>query len=164
MTGDVDKIRTLAERVAASEGLTLVDVELKGGRSNQLLRIYIDKAQGVSHADCALVSEQMSALLDVEDPLPGPYTLEVSSPGLDRKLTKASDYTLFAGRRARLVLREPVEQQRVLEGRLAGLESGRARLDMGDGNIHELDLANIVKARLVLESESSKNSGASADR
>ncbi|HLI30188.1 MAG TPA: ribosome maturation factor RimP [Terriglobia bacterium] len=150
MTADLEKIRILAERVTVSEGLTLVDVELKGGRSNQLLRIYIDKPQGVSHADCALVSEQMSALLDVEDPFPGPYTLEVSSPGLDRKLVKPSDYTLFTGRRARLVLREPIEAQRVLEGRLAGFEAGRVRLDMGSG-VRELDLANIVKARLVLE-------------
>ncbi len=151
MMVDVDKIRALAERVAASEGLTLVDVELKGGRSNQLLRIYVDKPQGISHADCVLVSEQMSALLDVEDSLPGPYTLEVSSPGLDRKLVKPSDYTLFTGRRARLVLREPVGEQRVFEGRLAGFESGSVRLDTGDGNLRELDLANIAKARLVVE-------------
>jgi len=70
--------------VAVGEGLTLIDVELKGGRSNPLLRVYIDKPGGVTHADCALVSEQMSAILDVEDPFPGSYMLEVSSPGLDR--------------------------------------------------------------------------------
>ena len=151
MTADLEKIRTMAERVAASEGLTLVDVELKGGRSNQLLRIYIDKPQGISHADCAMVSEQMSALLDVEDPFPGPYTLEVSSPGLDRKLVKASDYTMFKGRLARVVLREPVEAQKVLEGRLMGIEDGRVRLDLGGGAICELELGNIAKARLVLE-------------
>ncbi len=152
MTVDLEKIRTLAERVTASEGLTLVDVELKGGRTNQLLRIYIDKPQGVSHTDCALVSEQMSALLDVEDLFAGPYTLEVSSPGLDRKLVKASDYALFTGKLARVVLREPVEEQRVLEGRLAGFEAGRVRLDMGGGDVRELDLGNIAKARLVIES------------
>jgi len=152
MTVDLEKIRTLAERVTASEGLTLVDVELKGGRTNQLLRIYIDKPQGVSHTDCALVSEQMNALLDVEDLFAGPYTLEVSSPGLDRKLVKASDYALFTGKLARVVLREPVEEQRVLEGRLAGFEAGRVRLDMGGGDVRELDLGNIAKARLVIES------------
>ena len=152
MTVDLEKIRILAERVAASEGLTLVDVELKGGRSNQLLRIYIDKPQGVSHADCALVSEQVSALLDVEDPFAGSYTLEISSPGLDRKLVKASDYALFTGRLARVVLREPVEAQKVLEGRLAGIEGGRIRLDVGSGSIRELELGNIAKARLVVES------------
>jgi ribosome maturation factor RimP len=148
---DVEKIRTMAERVASSEGLALVDVELKGGQANALLRIYIDKPTGVSHADCQLVSEQMSAMLDVEDLIPGSYTLEVSSPGLDRKLVKASDFVHFAGRRARLVLREPLASQKVLEGRLAGFEDGRVRLDLGEGGLKELELSNIQKARLVVE-------------
>ncbi|MGH9355404.1 MAG: ribosome maturation factor RimP [Terriglobia bacterium] len=151
MTPDVQKIRALAERVTASEGLTLVDVELKGGRLNQLLRIYIDKLQGVSHADCAAVSEQVSAMLDVEDLFPGPYTLEVSSPGLDRKLVKASDYRIFKGRLARLVLRGTADAQKVLEGRLLGLENGRVRLDLGGGAIREVKLESIAKARLLLE-------------
>lgn len=151
MAVDVKKIREIAERVATSEGLALVDVELKGGRSNALLRIYIDKPGGVSHADCALVSQQLSAILDVEDPFPGSYTLEVSSPGLDRALTKPSDFEHFAGRRARLVLREPVDKQRVLEGRLAGFEAGRVRLDLGENGMRELELSNIAKAKLVVE-------------
>lgn len=148
---DVEKIRTMAERVATSEGLALVDVELKGGRINPLLRIYIDKPEGVSHADCQLVSEQLSAILDVEDLFPGSYTLEVSSPGLDRKLVKPSDFVHFAGRRARVVLREPMASQKVLEGRLAGFEAGRVRLDLGEGGLKELELSNIQKARLVVE-------------
>jgi ribosome maturation factor RimP len=151
MEAELEGVRRIAERVATSEGLYLVDVELKGGRSNPLLRVYIDKPGGVSHADCALVSEQMSAILDVEEPIPGSYTLEVSSPGLDRKLTKAGDYEHFAGRRARLVLRQPVEQQTVLEGRLAGLAEGRVRLDLGADGLKELELENISKARLVVE-------------
>jgi ribosome maturation factor RimP len=149
---DLEKIRAMAERVATSEGLVLVDVELKGGRNNSLLRVYIDKPQGVTHADCQLVSEQLSAILDVEDPFPGSYTLEVSSPGLDRKLSRATDYVHFVGRRARIVLHEPVGEQRVFEGRLAGLEAGRVRLDLGAGGFQELELANISKARLVVES------------
>jgi ribosome maturation factor RimP len=148
---DLEKIGLLVERVAASEGLTLVDVELKGGGANQLLRITIDKAGGVSHADCQLVSEQVSALLDVEDLIPGQYTLEVSSPGLDRKLVKPSDYKLFVGRLARLILREPVGGQRVIEGRLAGWEAGCVRLDSGQGQRTELELSNISKARLIVE-------------
>ncbi|HEV2499321.1 MAG TPA: ribosome maturation factor RimP [Terriglobia bacterium] len=152
MAVDVEKIREMAVRVAASEGLTLVDVELKGGRTNQLLRIYIDKPQGVSHADCQVVSEQMSALLDVEDLFPGQYTLEVSSPGLDRKLVKASDYEHFAGRKARLVLQEPMSDgNKVLEGRLVGFEAGRVRLDIGESQIREFELSSIAKAKLVLE-------------
>jgi ribosome maturation factor RimP len=148
---DLGKIREMAERVAKSEGLNLVDVELKGGNSNALLRVYIDKPAGVSHADCALVSEQLSAMLDVEDPFPGRYTLEVSSPGLDRKLTKPSDFKYFVGRRARLILKEPIAEQRVLEGQLAGFENGRVRLDLGANGLQELDLNNIRKAQLVVE-------------
>ena len=148
---DLETIRVMAERVATSEGLYLVDVELKGGNSNALLRVYIDKAAGVSHADCALVSEQLSAMLDVEDLFPGRYVLEVSSPGLDRKLTKPSDFSYFVGRRARLVLKEAMGEQKVLEGRLAGFENGRVRLDLGEHGLEELELANIRKAQLVVE-------------
>jgi len=138
--------------VATSEGLHLVDVELKGGNANQLLRVFIDKPGGVSHADCALVSEQLSAMLDVEDLFPGRYTLEVSSPGLDRKLTRPSDYTYFVGRRARVVLKETAgEQNKVLEGRLAGFENGRVRMDLGEHGLQEVDLDNIRKAQLVVE-------------
>lgn len=141
----------MAERVATSEGLTLVDVEIKGSRGNPLLRVFIDKPAGVSHADCQLVSEQLSAILDVEDLFPGKYLLEVSSPGLDRKLSKPSDFTHFVGRRARLVVREAVENQKVFEGRLAGFENGRVRLDLGERGLQELDLTNIQKAQLVIE-------------
>ena len=148
---NVEKIRDMALRVATSEGLHLVDVELKGSSSNFLLRVYIDKPGGVSHADCALVSEQVSAMLDVEDLFPGRYILEVSSPGLDRKLTKPSDFTYFVGRRARLVLKEAIGEEKVLEGRLAGFENGRVRVDLGDQGLRELDLVNIRKAQLVVE-------------
>ncbi len=151
MPVNLEKIRAIAERVATSEGFFLVDVELKGGRSNPLLRISIDKPGGISHADCSLVSEQVSALLDVEDPFPGPYTLEVSSPGLNRQLVRPRDFEHFAGRLARLVLREPVQNQKVLEGRLAGFEAGRVRLEIGGGRIEEIELGNISKAKLIIE-------------
>jgi len=151
MQVDVEKITEMARRVAVSEGLALVDVELKGGGGTRLLRVYIDKPGGVSHADCELVSEQLSAMLDVEDPFPGRYTLEVSSPGLDRELVKPSEFEHFAGRKARVVVREPVDDQKVLEGRLAGFEAGRVRLDLGDAGLKELELSNIQKARLVVE-------------
>jgi len=151
LEADLERITEMAQRVAVSEGLTLIDVQLKGGRGSQLLRVYIDKPEGISHADCQLVSEQLSAMLDVEDPFPGSYTLEVSSPGLDRELVKASDFAHFAGRKARVVVREPVDNQKVLEGRLAGIETGRVRLDVGDAGLKELELSNIQKARLVVE-------------
>ena len=148
---DEEKIREMAQRVADSEGLHLVNVELKGSKTNLLLRVYIDKAGGVNHADCALVSEQLGAMLDVEDLFPGRYLLEVSSPGLDRKLTKPSDFSYFVGRKARLVLKEAVGEQTVLEGRLAGFENGRVRVDLGERGLQELDLGNIRKAQLVVE-------------
>jgi ribosome maturation factor RimP len=151
MSVDLEKIREIAERVAVSEGLTLVDVELKGGRANPLLRIYIDKPDGISHGDCQVVSEQVGAILDVEDPFPARYTLEVSSPGLDRKLVKPRDFEIFAGRRARLVLRDPTAEQKVLEGQLAGFEDGRVRLDLGEQGLKEFELENISKAQLVVE-------------
>jgi ribosome maturation factor RimP len=148
---DIERIRAMVERIAASENLAVVDVELKGGRSNPLLRVYIDKEGGVSHADCQLVSEQLSALLDVEDPFPGKYVLEVSSPGLDRKLSKPSDFSHFAGRRARVVLREAPEKQAVFEGRLAGFADGRVRLEVGTGELKEFELEKIRKAQLVVD-------------
>ena len=155
MAVDIESLRAMAERVVTSEGLYLVDVELKGGRSNPLLRIYIDKQGGVSHADCQLVSEQLSAMLDVEDPFPGSYTLEVSSPGLDRELRKPTDYEHFAGRRARLIVRPsqegPGKAPTVVEGRLAGLESGRVRIDLGEAGTREFDLSDISKAKLLIE-------------
>ena len=151
MAVDLEKIRQIAERVAGSEGLVLVDVELKGSRSNQVLRVFIDKREGVTHADCQLVSEQMSALLDVEDLIAGHYVLEVSSPGLDRQLVRPNDFVHFAGRRARIALREPVGTQRVFEGRLAGFEAGRVRLDLGGQGISEFEVSNITKAKLIVE-------------
>jgi len=151
MAVDLEAVRSMAERVAASEGLYLVDVELKGGRSNTLLRVYIDKAGGITHSDCQNVSEQLSAMLDVEDPFPGSYMLEVSSPGLDRELRKPGDYEHFAGRRARVILREPVDGQTVFEGRLAGLDGGLVRLDLGEAGIREFDLAAISRTKLLLE-------------
>lgn len=151
MSVDLEKIRAIAERVAVSEGLALVDIELKGGRTNALLRVYIDKPGGVTHGDCELVSEQLSAILDVEDPFPSRYTLEVSSPGLDRRLTRPSDFQHFAGRRARIVLREAPTENKVLEGRLAGFESGRVRLEADRAGMMEVELANISKAQLIVE-------------
>jgi ribosome maturation factor RimP len=151
MAVDLEKVHQIAERIVSSEGLTLVDVELKGGRSNALLRVYIDKPAGVSHADCQLVSEQLSTIFDVEDLFAESYTLEVSSPGLDRKLVKPHDYEYFVGRRARLVLREAVDGEKVYEGRLGGYEGGRVKLDVGEVALKELEFSNISKGRLVVE-------------
>ncbi len=151
MAVDTEKIQAIAERVVSWEGMTLIDIEVKGGGQNTLLRVYIDKPGGVTHADCQLVSEQISAILDVEDLFPASYLLEVSSPGLTRKLVKPAEYVHFAGRRARVALRDAVDGQKVFEGRLAGLEEGRVRLQLGDGQVAEFELANVSKAQLMAE-------------
>jgi ribosome maturation factor RimP len=147
---ELEKIRAAAERVAGSEGVEVVDVEWKIGRQ-RFLRVYIDKPEGVSHDDCERVSHQLSVLLDVEDLVSGgSYILEISSPGLDRKLTRPAEFERFAGRLARLWLNEPVEEQKFFEGRLAGFAEGRVKVDV-NGRVVELPLAAIRKAHLVVE-------------
>jgi len=155
---DLDRIREAAERVARSEGLEVFDVEWKVGKQ-RLLRVYIDRlpgpgnpeALGISHNDCQRVSEQLSVILDVEDLVPGPrYVLEVSSPGLDRKLLKPADYDRFSGRLARVWLNEPVENQKYFEGRLAGYSDGAVKLNVKGREI-TMPFAGIRKANLVVE-------------
>jgi ribosome maturation factor RimP len=148
----VAKIREIAERVGASEGIEIVDIQFLGAGRGRVLRIFIDRPQGVTHADCELISQHVGTILDVEDVIPGEsYTLEVSSPGLDRALTKAADYERFVGKKAKVVLREPVENQRRWEGRLAGIADGMVTLEAGPGKILHFPLAQIEKANLKFE-------------
>src|SRR5690348_9661657 len=99
-----ERLLGLLEPAVEALGFELVELEFHGQGGGSLLRLYIDKAAGVTVDDCEQVSRQVSAVLDVEDPLPGAYTLEVSSPGLDRPLRKQADYARFAGRQAKLEL------------------------------------------------------------
>src|SRR6201998_1975765 len=109
MALEIDKVREIAERVAASSGLEIVDVELRGGGKARMLRIVIDKPAGVTHEDCANLSREVGTILDVEDVIPGAsYTLEVSSPGLDRKLFRAADYERFTGSVIKVTTQQPV--------------------------------------------------------
>jgi len=156
---DLDRIRDAAERVAHSLGLEIFDVEWKVGK-DRLLRVYIDRVpesgspnngSGISHQDCERVSEQLSVILDVEDLVPGPrYTLEVSSPGLDRKLIKPGDYERFTGRLAKVWLNEPVENEKFFQGRLAGYADGMVKLTVRDREV-VVPYAGIRKANLVVE-------------
>jgi ribosome maturation factor RimP len=159
----VERVREIAERVAASSGLEVVDVELRGGGKSRMLRIVIDKPAGVTHEDCAGMSREVGTILDVEDAVPGgSYLLEVSSPGLDRKLTRPADYERFAGSRVKLTTREPVNGNRHFEGRLESFQGGHLMLDLSvarkklrpvDGAPQKIDieLANVEKANLVPE-------------
>ena len=146
------KIEEIAQRVAASEGLELVEVEVKGGGAHRFVRISIDKPGGVTHGDCELVSQQVGTILDVEDVVPGGrYTLEVSSPGVERKLLKPEDYQRFQGKKARITLRDAVEGRRNWEGTLAGFENGDVALETQPGKTLRFSLGQVHKANLKFE-------------
>jgi ribosome maturation factor RimP len=146
------KVEEIAQRVAASEGLELVEVEVKGGGQHRFVRISIDKPEGVSHGDCELISHQVGTILDVEDVVPGgQYTLEVSSPGVERKLLKALDFERFQGKKAKVTLREPVDGRRNWEGTLAGIEDGLIRLDLERGDPLRFRFEQVQKANLKFE-------------
>ncbi len=162
MALEIERIREIAERVAASSGLEVVECEMHGGGKARMLRIFIDKPGGVTHEDCANLSREVGTILDVEDVVPGgSYTLEVSSPGLDRKLSRAADFERFIGSRVKLMTRNPLNGSRHFEGRLETFRDGRLTLALG-GNKKpkpgspeppklEIDLANVEKANLVPE-------------
>src|SRR4051812_13000507 len=145
------KIEEVAQRVAQSEGLELVEVEVKGGGNSRFVRIAIDKPEGVTHGDCELVSQQVGTILDVEDLVPGHYTLEVSSPGVERKLFKPQDYERFTGKKIKTVLRDPVENSRSWEGVLASCADGLITLEVAGGKTIQFPLAQVEKANLKFE-------------
>jgi ribosome maturation factor RimP len=148
----VARVTDIARRVAESEGLELVEVQLLGGGSRRVLRITIDKPEGVSHADCQLVSNQVGTILDVEDAIPGSgYRLEVSSPGVERKLAGAGDFQRFVGRRAKVELSEPVEDRRRWEGILAGVAGDVVTLEPSPGKAIRFTIGQVVKANLKFE-------------
>lgn len=146
-----ERARQLVRQVVESQGYEVVELEFKGAGKSSILRIFIDKPDGISHRDCELVSEQVGTVLDVEDLIPSSYTLEVSSPGLDRKLVKESDYTRFEGKLARIQTRIPLNQQKVFRGRLQGLYDGKVRIELQRGNLLDIPLDVIREARLEID-------------
>jgi ribosome maturation factor RimP len=165
MAADLNTIREIAGRVATGHGIEVVDVELRGGGKARTLRITIDKPEGVTHEDCAMVSRDVSTILDVEDAVHGStYTLEVSSPGLDRQLVRPEDFRRYTGSRLKLTTREPVNGNRHFEARLQSFAEGKLTLETIPGKKKpkpghaqpagqqiEIDLANVEKANLVPE-------------
>lgn len=127
-------------------GYELVDLEARAGR-NGLLRIYIDKPSGVTLSDCEHVSEQVSALLDVEDPLPGHYVLEVSSPGLDRHLRTRAHFQRFEGETVKMELKSPRDGRRRLKGRIVAVDGDVISIDV-EGTTWQVNLSDIAIARL----------------
>ena len=156
--GSLELVRELAERVASSRGLDIFDVELKREGGQLVLRVIVDRPgpastpeESVSIEDVARVAEELGTLLDVEDVIPGEYTFEVSSPGLDRPLRNADDYRRFAGRWAKIVTSQPVERQTAFNGRVKGIEGEDVLFESEGKKLMKLPLRLITRARLEVE-------------
>jgi ribosome maturation factor RimP len=146
-----DAIGKIIERVAAREGLELVHWEAVGPRNNFVLRIFIDKPGGVNHGDCETVSNQVGTLLDVEDLIANRYTLEVSSPGIERGLYKPADYERFAGSRVKIRTFAPINGQRNFRGTLMGIIEEVVSIDADGAGRIEIPYAQIAKANIEYE-------------
>lgn len=154
----VDKVRAIAERVAGGYGLEIFDVQFRREAPGMVLRVRIDRpgpasqdADGVSVGDCANVSRDLSAIFDVEEVVPTAYTLEVSSPGLDRPLRRLDDYRRFTGRLAKIVMREKVDGQGFFRGTIAGVDGQDVLIDGDDRRTHRVPLGVISRANLEVE-------------
>jgi ribosome maturation factor RimP len=152
----VDSITALAEQVAASMGMEVVLVEIKGG-GRSVVRVYIDQAGGVSVDDCERFSKRFSVLLDVEDCIPFSYVLEVSSPGLDRPLVREADFQRFTGKQVKVRTSQPLQGQRNFRGRILGASGGNIRLELSPGQQVEMALSQIERANLVVEIQATRN-------
>jgi ribosome maturation factor RimP len=154
----LDQIRAIAERVAASRGLDVWDIQSRREAGGHVVRIFIDRPgpaaspeESVSIMDCEQVNREIGTILDVEDPLPFTYTLEVSSPGLDRPLRSVDDYRRFSGRLAKVVMKEAVDNQKAFEGRLRGVDEEQVLLEAPNGRVHRLPVRLITRGRLEVE-------------
>ena len=145
MTGD--ELQSLLEPTIENMGYELVDLELRLGGRDGVVRLFIDHPDGISLDDCEKVSRLVSALLDVEDPLPGHYNLEVSSPGLDRKLTKIEHFQRFAGETVKVKMRLPIAGRKRFRGTLVSSDDTNIVVEV-DGESHTLPVATIDTARL----------------
>ena len=155
MTVKVESVGALIEPTLQAMGYALVRVSLAGGISRPTLQVMAERVDGagMSVDDCADISEAVSAILDVEDPIASAYVLEVSSPGIDRPLVKKDDYERFAGFEARLETTEPVSGRKRFRGKLLGAASDAVRVKLDTGEEVEVPLAQIAKAKLVLTDE-----------
>jgi len=145
------RVQELAERVAIDNGLELVHAEVAGPDNKPIVRVFIDKPQGVTHDDCSEVSTHLGTILDVEDFIHASYTLEVSSPGLERGLYKRADYERFSGSNAKLKTRQPIGGQRNFRGRLLGLEGDEVIFDDRTNGRVQIPLDLITKANLEVD-------------
>jgi ribosome maturation factor RimP len=154
MQGSVaDRIQAIAEQAAIDHGLELVHVEVAGPEGHPIVRVFIDKPGGVTHEDCSAVSTQIGTVLDVEDFIHSAYTLEVSSPGLERGLYKPADYQRFAGATAKLKTRGPIGSQRNFRGRIIGFDNQNVLFEDRTSGRLEIPFDAISKANLEIDVE-----------
>jgi ribosome maturation factor RimP len=147
-----EKIRALAAQVAGECGYELAEVSLLGRGKRALLRVFIDKDGGITLNDCEVYSRRLAALLDVEDPVAGPYTLEVSSPGLDRPLKNPSDFRKSIGKLVRIVTKESIDNRSFFVGRLRGVNGDALRLSVSDSGEEIIIPFDVIsRARLEIE-------------
>ena len=154
----LERIRAIATRVAAARGLDVWDVQSRREAGGHVVRVFLDRPgasatpeESVSIEDCEQINRELGTILDVEDVLPWSYTLEVSSPGLDRPLRSSDDYRRFAGRLAKVVVAEAVDNQKAFEGRLRGVEDDNVLLEALNGRLHRLPMRLITRGRLAVE-------------
>lgn len=148
-----DRVQAIAERVAIDHGLELVHAEVAGPDNKPIVRIFIDKPNGVTHQDCSEVSLHVGTVLDVEDFIHASYTLEVSSPGIERGLYKRQDYERFAGSLAKLRTRKPINGQRNFRGRLVGIEGEEVLFEDRTSGRVRVPFEVIAKANLEMDVE-----------
>jgi ribosome maturation factor RimP len=148
-----ERVQAIAEQAAIDQGLELVHAEVAGPENKPIVRIFIDKPEGVTHEDCSEVSLQVGTILDVEDFIHSSYTLEVSSPGLERGLYRRADYERFAGSLAKVKTRKPIEGQRNFRGRLLGLDGEDVLLEDRTSGRVRVPLDSIAKANLEMDIE-----------
>jgi ribosome maturation factor RimP len=151
-TGRIQRITELSEQAAQGTDIEIAEIQLRGAGKSRLLRVYIDKPGGVTHGDCELISRKVGKLLDDEDAVPGEsYTLEVSSPGLDRNLSKPRDFERVVGQKIRIGLHEPIDGQKWFEGKLVRLADGVLELETGPEHLVRVPLGQVQKAKLKFE-------------
>ncbi len=148
-----ERVRAIAEQVAIDHGVELVHVEVAGPDNKPIVRVFIDKANGVTHADCSEVSFHVGTILDVEDFIHASYTLEVSSPGLERGLYKRGDYERFAGSLVKLKTRNPIGGQRNFRGRLLGIEGDSISIEDRTSGRITIPFESVAKANLEIDIE-----------
>ncbi|MBE9529611.1 MAG: ribosome maturation factor RimP [Proteobacteria bacterium] len=146
-----DRIAEIAAPVVDGAGIELVDVQFTAEHGRKVLRIFIDKPGGVTIDDCGFVSRELGMALDVDDFIPGRYSLEVSSPGLDRALKKAADFARFVGSKARVKTLEPIEERRNFRVTIKAVEDDTVSIEDSAGKVWKIEIGKIESANLIAE-------------